>query len=159
MLKTFLASTAVAGLLVATSATAQEPPATDIIPAPGEQQMDAPALEMEPAVPPADGMGETFVEDWSPIGIETVSAEELIGSDIRSTMDDAQVATVGDVVLAADGSVDGIVAEFGGFLGFGRSQALIGLDQVEVFRDADGRTMLRTSLTQDALAALPDYEG
>lgn len=162
MFKALLSSTAIAGLLVAATVSAQEPPAPDVMPAPGEP-METPGLEMDPAadplMPPADGLDQTFVEDWSPIGIEAVSADDLIGAEIRGVVDDSRVATVGDVILGADGSVEGIVAEFGGFLGFGRSQALLSPDQFEVFRDADGRTLVRTSLDQDALTALPDYEG
>ena len=166
MLKTFLASTAIAGMMIAT-AHAQDATPDPLAPAP-EGAIEAPPAAADPMAPapgvdplaaPADGMGDAFTESWSPVGIETVSADQLIGSDIRSNVDDAQIGSVGDVILAADGSVEGIVAQFGGFLGFGRDRVLLGVDDVEIFQDADGRTLVRTSLTREALEAMPDYEG
>ena len=167
MLKTFLASTAIAGMMIAT-AHAQDATDDPLVPAPeGGIEAPAPGLEttpdVDPLAPPAggmDGMDDAFVEEsWSPVGIETVSADQLIGADIRSNMDDSQIGSVGDVILAGDGAVEGIVAQFGGFLGFGRDRVLVGADDVEIFQDADGNTLVRTSLTREALEGMPEYEG
>lgn len=164
MLKTFLASTAIAGMMIA-SAHAQDA-ADPVLPDPGGAiEAPAPGADTmapgaDPLAPPAGGeMDDAFVEDWNPVGIETVSADALIGADIRSNVDDSQIGTVGDVVLAGDGAVEGIVAEFGGFLGFGRDRILLGTDDVEIFQDTEGRTLVRTSLTQEALEGMPAYEG
>ncbi len=166
MLKTFLASTAIAGMMIA-SAHAQEA-ADPVLPDPGGAvEAPAPAVDgmtpapaADPLAPPAgDAMDDTFVESWSPVGIETVSADQLIGADIRSNVDDAQIGSVGDVVLAGDGTVEGIVAQFGGFLGFGRDRVLVAVEDLEIFQDADGRSLVRTNLTRDALEAMPEYEG
>lgn len=164
MLRTFLASSAIAGTMIAT-AHAQEPTSDPLMPAPeGGMETLAPGVEAAPgadpmAPPAAEGMDDAFVESWSPVGIETVTADQLIGADIRSNMDDSQIGSVGDVVLAGDGTVEGIVAQFGGFLGFGRDRVLVGVDDIEIFQDADGNTLVRTSLTQEALEAMPEYEG
>jgi sporulation protein YlmC with PRC-barrel domain len=158
MFRTLIASTALAGAL-ALGAHAQDAqaPADPIMPAPEAGGMDAPAPALEDPAAPAD---ETFVEDWSAVGLETVTAEDLEGAEIRTTMDEEQIGTVGEVVLAADGStVDGIVAEFGGFLGFGRDRVMIPASDIEVFEDADGNVLVRTSLTRESLEQLPAFEG
>lgn len=152
MFRTFFASTALAGALIA-SAHAQDTPA------PGEEILPAPEGGMEAPAPGLEG-DDPFVEEWSAVGIESVTAEELMGAEIRTNMDDERIATVGDVVPAADGvGVEGVVAQFGGFLGFGREQVLIPAEDFEVFRDPDGRTLIRTNLDRTALEAMPEYEG
>jgi hypothetical protein len=55
--------------------------------------------------------------------------------------------------------VQGIVAEFGGFLGFGRERVMLSVEDFEVFKDPDGRVLIRTGLTRDAMEAMPEYEG
>ena len=75
-------------------------------------------------------------------------------------MDDSQIGTVADVVIGSDGNtIDGIVAQFGGFLGFGRDRVMLSTDDVEIFQDPEGRSLVRTPLSQDALEAMPAYEG
>jgi len=164
MLKTLLATTILAGSL-AFSVQAQDAPAADpvvppaeVMPVP-EQSLDAPATPMPGDVPPiVENEAAPFDEGWTAFTIETVSADELIGADIRNA-DNETIASVGDVLLGANGSAESIVAEFGGFLGIGRDRVLLTVDQVEFFRDANETVIVRTSLTPDSLAAMPEYEG
>jgi hypothetical protein len=102
---------------------------------------------------------ETLAETWTAIPVESVMAEELNGAEIRTATDDERVATVGETMAAADGTVQGIVAEFGGFLGFGRERVMLSVEDFEVFKDPDGRVLIRTGLTRDAMEAMPEYEG
>ena len=167
MMRTLFASTAIAGMMIAT-AHAQDTATDPVMPDPGGAiEAPAPGADIAPAPgadplapPAAGGMDDAFVEDWSPVELQTVSTDELIGADIRTTMDDSQIGTVGDVVIGADGNtIDGIVAQFGGFLGFGRDRVMISTDDVEIFQDSEGRSLVRTPLSQDALEAMPEYEG
>lgn len=164
MLKTLLATTILAGS-IALSAQAQDAPLApdpaapaEVMPVP-EPSLDAPAAPMPGEIPPVvQDEGAPLDEELTPIAIETVSAEELIGADIRDAAD-ARIASVGDVLLGADGSPESIVAEFGGFLGIGRDRVLLTVDQLEFFQNAQGTVIVRTSLTPDSLAAMPGYEG
>ena len=64
-----------------------------------------------------------------------------------------------DVILNAEGQVENVVAEFGGFLGFGARTVLLTMDDIEVLQDPNENLVVRTSLTPEALETRPDYEG
>jgi hypothetical protein len=152
MLKPLLASAAL-GALLATGAlaqTAQEPatPATE----------PAPMGATTPAAP-AEVTGDWVVdENYQPVDVAQLTAEEITGADIRNP-DGEVVATVDDIVLGADGKIESVAAKFGGFLGFGTNTVLLTLDEVEFMRNDSDQIVLRTSLTPDSLEGRPDYEG
>ncbi len=163
MFKTLLASTALAGALFVAATAQDRPPPDPATPLP-EAGAEAPApilptpeagAEAPNSVMEAEGPQET----WEPVAIETVMAEELDGADIRTSGDDERVATVGETLVGADGTVEGVVAHFGGFLGIGREQVMLPVEEIDVFKDPDGRVLIRTSLTRDTLEAMPEYEG
>lgn len=163
MFKTLLASTALAGALFVAANAQDRPPPDPALPVPeASAEAAAPILptpetgaEAPDSVMEAEGPQET----WEPVAIETVMAEELDGADIRTATDDERVATVGETLVGTDGTIEGVVAHFGGFLGFGREQVMVPVEEIEVFKDLDGRVLVRTSLTKDTLAAMPEYEG
>ena len=95
-------------------------------------------------------------EGWSQVDVATISADMLIGTDIR-TYDQETVATVEDVLMTADGKVENVVARFGGFLGFGENTVLLGMEEISVVKDADGNVVVLTNLTPDALKERPEY--
>ena len=90
--------------------------------------------------------------------VTTLSADDLIGTTI-ATYDDQSVATVGDVILSAEGQVENVVAEFGGFLGFGARTVLLTMDDIDVLRDPNDNLVVRTNMTPEELETRPDYEG
>lgn len=148
MFRTLQVSTALAATLFV-AANAQDMPApAPILPTP-EAGAEAPVAPM----------AEAIEEPWAPIPIETFMAEELDGADIRTVIDDERVATVDETLVGTDGSVEGVVAQFGGFLGIGREQVMLPVEEIDVFKAPDGRVLVRTSLTRDTLEAMPDYEG
>lgn len=163
MLKNVLATTAFASIL-ATGAFAQ----MTTEPAPGDPLVapeTAPAIDA-PATAPIDGGAPVVTGDamdgvggtaYMPVDIAGVSADELIGADIRNNLDES-IATVHDVVLAGDGSIDGVVARFGGFLGFGTNTVLLSLDEVELVTDDSDNLLVSTHLTPEALEGRPEYE-
>ena len=95
-------------------------------------------------------------EGWTPVDLATISADTLIGSDI-TTYDQETVASVEDVLLTPDGSVENVVARFGGFLGFGETTVLLTLDEITVVRDADENVFVLTNLTPEGLKDRPEY--
>ncbi|HRO10167.1 PRC-barrel domain-containing protein [Amaricoccus sp.] len=152
MLKPLLASAAL-GALIATGALAQnEAPAAD--PAPGTT---APAPETMAPAEPAPLTGDWVTdENFTPVEVAQLTADQIIGADIRSSEGEV-IASVEDVVLGADGKAESVAAKFGGFLGFGSNTVLLALDEVEFMQNDSGRVVLRTSLTPEALEGRPDY--
>jgi PRC-barrel domain len=96
-------------------------------------------------------------EGWSQVDMATVSADTLIGTDIR-TYDQDDIAAVEDVLMTPDGQVESVVARFGGFLGFGENTVLLSMDEINVVQDADGNMAVLTDLTPEALKDRPEYE-
>jgi hypothetical protein len=182
MLNKILATSALATLL-ATGAYAQEAPAPaadpaapaieaqegDVLLNEGEAPATPPAVTAEegdaldegdavttpPAVAADDPMLDT---EWTPVDLATVSADQLIGADIVSN-DEEKIASVEDVLITDNGDVESIVAQFGGFLGFGEDKVVLTMDEVEIVEDESERLVVRTSLTPESIENRPEYEG
>jgi sporulation protein YlmC with PRC-barrel domain len=84
-------------------------------------------------------------------------AGSLIGARILSH-EDEEVGEVDDVVMAADGSVQGVITEVGGFLGIDEKQVMISWSDLEVRRDDGGEILIRTGLDAQALEGLENYD-
>ena len=125
-----------------------EDTAAPAVPAPADSQM----AQEPPATVPAPMME----EGWAPVDMATISTDSLIGKDIRTYEQDT-VAAVEDVLIAPDGKVESLVARFGGFLGFGETTVLLGMEEVSVVKDADDNVVLLTNLTPEALKDRPEY--
>jgi hypothetical protein len=164
MLKSLLASAALGGLL-ATGAFAQDQtPATDpaadpaIAPAADPAAPDAMAPEgtMDPAAPAAVTGDWVADEDYMPVDVAELTAEDIIGADIRNA-DGEVVATVDDVIFTADQKAESVAATFGGFLGFGSDTVLLTLEEVEFMQNDAGTVVLRTNVTPEDLEGRPEY--
>ena len=72
-----------------------------------------------PAPAPVELSGDWVVDEgWRPADMAAVTADQMIGADIRNA-DGQVIASVDDLILSADGKAESIAATFGGFLGFG----------------------------------------
>jgi hypothetical protein len=152
MLKTFLATTAVVSMLGFAAASQQ---AADPMTPQADPLGAAPA---EPAAPGADPMAPAATAPMlTPVASGTISADALIGANIQ-TPDAQNVATVEDVLITAEGTVESLVAQFGGFLGFGSDKVLLTMDEIELLQDESGTIVLQTSLTPEALEGRPAYQ-
>jgi PRC-barrel domain len=170
MIKTLLATTALASML-ALGAQAQNAPAAgadQTAPAAADQTPVIPKTADEATAPePAGSMAQApatapmgaappLKEGWTTVDVSTVSADTLIGADIQN-YDQDTVASIKDVLLTPEGKVKNVVAQFGGFLGFGDSTVLLSMDEINVAKDADGNLVVLTSLTPDDLKGRPEY--
>ena len=54
--------------------------------------------------------------------------------------------------------MENVVAQFGGFLGFGSNKVLLTMDEIEVMQDEAGNFVVQTALTPELLEGRPDYE-
>ena len=177
MLKTLFATTALASMLAlgAQAQTAPADPDTDPAAAPIiENEMapaEAPADATTPIVPQAQNdadpamapdvladplTGPTLEDGWSTVDVATISADTLIGTEIRNYNQET-IASVQDLLLSADGQAESVVARFGGFLGFGENTVLLTMDEISVVKDANDNTFVLTNLTPEALTDRPDY--
>lgn len=146
-------------------AAAPADPAADPMADPAADPMADPAADpmADPAADPAMEADPMAAEEpVTPTGFEGMTAEELTGAEIQSTANENEViATVANVVMGADGTVESIAAEFGGFLGFGSDTVLLTLEEVELMEQGEGEgadIVLQTALTPEDLEGRAPYE-
>jgi sporulation protein YlmC with PRC-barrel domain len=109
----------------------------------------APTGDQLAAVPDRNALGE--------VDVSTMSVDNLIGTTVYSA-DNDNVGSVGDVILAADGSVDAVVLDIGGFLGMGQKPVAIAFEALNIRRDEDGTLYVYTGFTREQLEAAADYD-
>jgi PRC-barrel domain len=158
MLKSILASVAISALLAQGALAQEQTPAAD--PAAPTAAPGEPATGLgAPAPAPVELTGDWVVDEgWRPADIAAVTADQMIGSDIRNA-DGQVIATVDDLILGADGKAESVAATFGGFLGFGTESVLLAIDEVEILQNDAGQVTLRTELTPEALEGRAPPEG
>ncbi|MBP7241489.1 PRC-barrel domain-containing protein [Amaricoccus sp.] len=158
MLKTLFASAAFAALAVAGVQAQTQPvdPATPPAVAPMDGVTPAPlAPAADPMAPAADPLAP---EGFTTVELSTISTDQLIGTNLVNHNDET-IATVGDVLITDNNEVEGVVATFGGVLGFGANKVLLEPDEVQVLQDSTGALIVRTNLTPESIENRPVYEG
>jgi hypothetical protein len=68
------------------------------------------------------------------------------------------VGEIEDIVFTADGMIEGVVAEVGGFLDIGDKHVHISLSDVQLMPIDDGTYALVTNYTKDQLMEMPDMD-
>lgn len=136
MIRNLLASTAIATLVATGSAFAQATapaPATDTMAV--EQQVQHTVH--------ADGH----------------LASNIIGEAVYNGAHDEadNIGNVNDIILADDGSVEGIIIGVGGFLGLGQKEVAVEYNAVQ-WAERDGDRYLVLETTREQLEALPDFD-
>src|SRR5882724_1229947 len=84
-----------------------------------------------------------------------MSASGLLGTKVRNANKES-IGKVDDVYLDKDAKVTVVVISVGGFLGVGSKDVAVKWSDLTIGQD-DTSVMVTTSLTKDALTALPDY--
>ena len=137
MIRTLLATTAIATLL-STGAFAQTTAPATTDPA------AAPATETAPAAAP---------ETPGPEPVEGHLASNIIGEDVyNGVADDAEkIGSVNDIVLGADGQAALVVVGVGGFLGLGEKDVALEYDTLEWAQREDGTSWLVAAATREEL--------
>lgn len=114
-------------------------------------QSSSPTPATAPAVPPADRTVSTG--DFNAKG--DMAASALIGTKVRNANKES-IGKIDDVYLDKDAKVTDVVISVGGFLGVGSKDVAVKWSDITIGRE-DNSVVLTTSLTKDALMALPDY--
>jgi len=171
MIRTLLATTAIAALLTA-GAIAQDA-TTPVDPA-------APATTEAPAVPAADpaapaateaapvesgAMEETDInEPWDLSAGYTAAdtdnlGSRLIGQPVYSTSgDDAEeIGSISDLIFDEDGQITAVVIGVGGFLGIGEKAVAVDFQSLEFTLAADNTERWVLPTTAEALTTAPDF--
>ncbi len=132
---------------------------TPIAPAP---DTTAQAPVVDPAAPAADATDQTTTaaidrSTLTQLPADKITADEIIGTTVYGA-NDANVGSINDVVLTADGKIDAYVVNVGGFLGMGAKEVAIGSDNLAFMTDADGNKYLYTTFTKEQLEAAATYD-
>jgi hypothetical protein len=104
----------------------------------------------------ANASPDVEVAKLMPSDMKAVKGDDLKGVDVLDTTGH-KIASINDVVLTADGKVDAIVVDFGGFLGIGTKQIALAYEGLKFMDGADKRRYLLVHLTKDQLDAQKAY--
>ena len=140
----------------ATPPAATTPSATDPAPSPAP----APAAPDKEAAAPAPSTSTTMAagdlkesqDDAKMVPALNASVDKVEEMDIYDA-NGKKIAEVDSVLEDSAGDVKGVAIEYGGFLGFGESGAILTFDQVKA---QDGK--LITTLSEDELKTLPAWD-
>jgi len=87
--------------------------------------------------------------------VEGVPADEVIGGWLVNH-EGERIADVNDLLVDSAGEPQGVLAGFGGFLGFMQKEVAVSLDRVQIAAGSDSE--FPSDLTEEEIEALPDYE-
>jgi sporulation protein YlmC with PRC-barrel domain len=171
MIRTLLATTALAALL-STGAIAQDaaPAADPAAPAATEAPADpaaAPAADAAATATPVESgaVEETDVNEPWDMSAGYVAADtdnlgsRLIGQPVYSSAgDDAEeIGNIDDLVFDENGQIKAVVIGVGGFLGIGEKAVAVDFASLEFTLAADNTERWVVPTTADALTAAPDF--
>ncbi len=170
MIRTLLATTALAALL-ATGAIAQDaaPAADPAAPAATEAPADpaAPAADAAAAAAPVESGAaeETDLNEPWDMSAGYVAADtdnlgtRLIGQPVYSSAgDDAEeIGNIDDLVFDESGQIKAVVIGVGGFLGIGEKAVAVDFQSLEFTLAADNTERWVVPTTAEALTAAPDF--
>ena len=84
-----------------------------------------------------------------------MAASALIGTKVRNANKES-IGKIDEIYLDKDAKVTDVVISVGGFLGVGSKDVAVKWSDITIGQD-DNSVVLTTSLTKEALMALPDY--
>jgi hypothetical protein len=136
------------------AATPTPPAATEPAPSPAPVAPDKEAAAPAPATSTSVAAGDLkeTEDDAKMVPSLNASVDKVEEMDIYDA-NGKKIAEVDAVLEDSAGEVKGVAIEYGGFLGFGESGAILTFDQVKA---QDGK--LITTLTEDELKTLPAWD-
>ena len=143
----------VAGLTVAVSRAAEEPPAAPPTP---PSEANAPAT----AQPPAPTVPVTPKDAAPPPSVTIIGASEahgVLGRDVRSAAGE-DMGRIVDVIVDRTGHVRAAAIDFGGFLGVGSRKIVVDWNALRFGKIANKKDSITLELTKAQVAAAPEYK-
>ena len=139
-------------------------------PVPATATVDQPTTLPAPADPMAPAANQQMADSQQPmtqegmaadslqaVDVATLTAEELIGTEVAGPNNE-NIGVVGDVALTAEGQVDALIVDVGGFLGIGAKPVAVGFDNLDIRADANGDLFVWIQATREQLETLPAYD-
>jgi sporulation protein YlmC with PRC-barrel domain len=94
--------------------------------------------------------------------LSEMPAGNIRGDDLKGTTvygaNDAEIGSIGDVVLTPDNKPDAVIVNVGGFLGVGAKEVAVGMDKLKFMTDKNGKKYLYTNFTKEQLQAQTAYD-
>ncbi|TVP59240.1 MAG: PRC-barrel domain containing protein [Halomonadaceae bacterium] len=88
----------------------------------------------------------------------SLSADDLIGNDVRNRQTDEDIGNISDLIIDEDGRISAVVVGTGAFMGMGGADVAISWDRVEQVRDGEDDVSLYVDMTQEELEQAPEYD-
>jgi len=125
----------------------------------------APATDMA-ASTTAPGAGVTTVPtagigDYiATLGPEQYLSQTLIGDEVNAgvSSDSEKIGNINDLILSADGRVEGFVVGVGGFLGLGEKDVGVPFDNIAMTRDETGDAHAALAASKEQLRGAPTFD-
>ena len=139
----------VAGLTVAVSRAAEDPPAA-------ATEANAPPT----ALPPASVVPVTPKDAAPPPSVTIIGASDahgVLGRDVRSAADE-DMGHIVDVIVDLTGHVRAAVIDFGGFLGVGSRRIVVDWNAMRFGKIVNKKDSITLELTKAQVAAAPEYK-
>ena len=98
-------------------------------------------------------------EGFATIAWSTLSVDDLRRAEVYD-INNQRVSGISDILFGADGSVEAVLINVGGFLGIGQRSVAISMDQLEIQGKEDLSDLrVYLAITQQQLEALPEHAG
>jgi PRC-barrel domain protein len=143
-----LGTAVVAGLALAPSHAADEPPTSP-------SEANAP-----PTQPPASTVPVTPKDAAPPPSVTIIGASEahgVLGRDVRSAAGE-DMGRIVDVIVDRTGHVRAAAIDFGGFLGVGSRKIVVDWNALRFGKIANKKDSITLELTKAQVAAAPEYK-
>ena len=95
-------------------------------------------------------------EGYNPIETEALTADNVTGATVVGP-DGEDIAKVNDILLTADGKIDAMIVDFGGFLGLGEKRVAVGMENLDFAANENGDVVIYSDFTREQLEAQPEY--
>ncbi|TIV38704.1 MAG: PRC-barrel domain containing protein, partial [Mesorhizobium sp.] len=86
-----------------------------------------------------------------------IRVDDLKGTTVYGA-NDAEIGSIGDVVLTPENKPDAVIVDVGGFLGIGAKEVALGMDKLKFMTDKNGKKYLYTNFTKEQLQAQTAYD-
>ena len=121
----------------------------------------APAAEAQPvdtAERPRVGIAQPQ-EGFATVEWSTLSVDQLRSAEVYD-INNERVSGISDILFGADGIVEAVLIDVGGFLGIGQRSVAISMDQLEIQGKEDlSNLRVYLAITEQQLEALPEHVG
>tara|TARA_R110002020_G_scaffold19053_10_gene66130 strand:+ start:990 stop:1916 length:927 start_codon:yes stop_codon:yes gene_type:complete len=86
-----------------------------------------------------------------------LTTEQMVGIGVYG-IDDQQIGSIGEVLTHADGSIDAIIVDVGGFLGLGAKPVAVAYENLTFSSDTNDNRYLFINATREQLESQPAYD-